>query len=119
MDWLPNVSGPRKQSSSRLKRLRREAAMRQARTDYAEAFRIRALEAQEKRWRQAERLSAYLSQARERVDAMPDGTERTDAEACGLPGCGRYAGDEAGRAGEGSAPRAVSRCWPRPERMEE
>ncbi|WP_432003281.1 hypothetical protein [Streptomyces sioyaensis] len=69
------------EEQARNKRRRWEAAMRQAHADHAEAIRIRALEQQEKRWRQAGRLSAYLTEARERVEAMPDGAERTEAEA--------------------------------------
>ncbi|MFI0907679.1 hypothetical protein ACH4TE_29820 [Streptomyces sioyaensis] len=55
--------------------------MRQAHADHAEAIRIRLLEQQEKRWRQAGRLSAHLTKASEHVEPMPDGAERTEAEA--------------------------------------
>ncbi|QRX96852.1 hypothetical protein JNO44_10410 [Streptomyces noursei] len=69
------------EEQARLKRRRWEGAMRQAHVDYAEAVRIRALEQQEKRWRQARRFSAYLTAVSQHVEAMPDGTERAEAEA--------------------------------------
>jgi len=69
------------EEQARLKRRQWEAMIRQARDDYAEAFRISLLEQQEKAWRQATRLSAYLTAASERIEAMPTGTERTEAEA--------------------------------------
>ncbi|MCD7439456.1 hypothetical protein K4B79_14590 [Streptomyces lincolnensis] len=55
--------------------------VRQVRDDYAEAFRISLLEQQEKAWRQATRLSAYLTAASERIESMPTGADRTEAEA--------------------------------------
>ncbi|MFD5702301.1 hypothetical protein [Streptomyces lasiicapitis] len=66
---------------ARGKRLRWEEAMRQARADYAEAFRVRVLERQEKAWQQATRLSTFLAAASARIEAMPVGSERTEAEA--------------------------------------
>ncbi|MEU5308756.1 hypothetical protein [Streptomyces sp. NPDC021562] len=69
------------EEQARLTRRQWEAAIRQAHDDYAETFRIRLLEQQEKAWRQAAQLSAYLTAASARIDAMPHGTERTAAEA--------------------------------------
>ncbi|MEV0523959.1 hypothetical protein AB0I66_11075 [Streptomyces sp. NPDC050439] len=66
---------------ARLKRLQWEEAVRQARVDYAEAFRVRVLEQQEKAWQQARRLSTFLATARARIEAMTAGAERTEAEA--------------------------------------
>ncbi|MFJ9710899.1 hypothetical protein [Streptomyces sp. NPDC101234] len=69
------------EEQARLKRRQWEAAIRQAHHDYAEAFRIRVLEQQQKAWQQATQLSTYLTAVNERIEAMPQGTERTEAEA--------------------------------------
>ncbi|MGW0999768.1 hypothetical protein ACWD5V_42200 [Streptomyces sp. NPDC002523] len=55
--------------------------MEQARIRYADAYRVRHLEAREAAWRHATRLTEYVSAARTRVEAMPPGQTRTDAEA--------------------------------------
>ncbi|MEW2154917.1 hypothetical protein AB0950_06405 [Streptomyces sp. NPDC007189] len=65
---------------ARQKRIRWEAAMEQARIRYAEAYRVRHLEAQEAAWRHATRLTQYVSTVRTRVEDMPPGQTRTDAE---------------------------------------
>ncbi|WP_326624789.1 MULTISPECIES: hypothetical protein [unclassified Streptomyces] len=67
--------------AARQKRIRWEAAMEEARIRYAEAYRIRHFEAQEAAWRHATRLTEYVSTVRARVEAMPPGQARTDAEA--------------------------------------
>ncbi|SDG68659.1 hypothetical protein SAMN05216260_1266 [Streptomyces griseoaurantiacus] len=67
--------------AARQKRIRWEAAMEQARIRYAEAYRVRHLEAQEAAWRHATRLTEYVSAVRTRVEAMPPGQTRTEAEA--------------------------------------
>jgi hypothetical protein len=54
--------------------------MEQARVRYAEAYRVRHLEAQEAAWRHATRLTQYVSAVRTRVEAMPPGQARTEAE---------------------------------------
>jgi hypothetical protein len=54
--------------------------MEQARIRYAEAYRVRHLEAQEAAWRHADRLTQYVSAVRTRVEDMPPGQARTDAE---------------------------------------
>ncbi|WP_234384734.1 hypothetical protein [Streptomyces sp. MMG1121] len=66
--------------AARQKRIRWEAAMEQARIRYAEAYRVRHLEAQEAAWRHATRLTQYVSTVRTRVEAMPPAQPRTDAE---------------------------------------
>ncbi|MQY40521.1 hypothetical protein SRB17_85540 [Streptomyces sp. RB17] len=66
--------------AARQKRIRWEAAMEQALIRYAEAYRMRHLEAQEAAWRQATRLTQYVSAVRTRVEAMPPGQARTEAE---------------------------------------
>ncbi|MEH0550890.1 hypothetical protein [Streptomyces sp. B21-101] len=66
--------------AARQKRIRWEAAMAQARIRYAEAYRVRHLEAQEEAWRHATKLTEYLSVVRTRVEAMPPGQARTEAE---------------------------------------
>ncbi|SED95274.1 hypothetical protein SAMN05216533_1012 [Streptomyces sp. Ag109_O5-10] len=66
--------------AARQKRIRWEAAMEQARIRYAEAYRVRHLEAQESAWRHATQLTQYVSTVRTRVEAMPPGQARTDAE---------------------------------------
>ncbi|MGW0731626.1 hypothetical protein [Streptomyces sp. NPDC002851] len=68
------------EEKARNKLSRWEAAMRQARLEYAEAFRIRVLQQQEHAWRQAARLDDYLAAARDRITALPDGAERSAAE---------------------------------------
>ncbi|WP_229867055.1 hypothetical protein [Streptomyces gelaticus] len=67
--------------AARQKRIRWEAAMEEARIRYAEAYCIRHLEAQEAAWRHATGLTEYVSAVRVRVEAMPPGQARTDAEA--------------------------------------
>lgn len=67
--------------AARQKRIRWEAAMEEARIRYAEAYRIRHFEAKEAAWRHATRLTEYVSTVRARVEAMPPGQARTDAEA--------------------------------------
>ncbi len=66
--------------AAKQKRLRWEAAMRQARAEYAEAYRVKHLEAQEEAWRRATRLAEYLSAARRQVETLPDGQEKDEAE---------------------------------------
>ncbi|MFB6518822.1 hypothetical protein [Streptomyces sp. NPDC056401] len=63
------------------KRLRWEAAMEQAKIDYAEAVRVRRLEAQEKAWRRAADLTEYIDALRLHTQNLPTGTERNGAEA--------------------------------------
>lgn len=67
--------------AARQKRIRWEAAMEQARIRYAEAYRVRHLESQEAAWRHATRLTEYVSAVRTRVEAMPPGQTRAEAEA--------------------------------------
>ncbi|GAA3177904.1 hypothetical protein GCM10017688_32920 [Streptomyces ramulosus] len=67
--------------AARQKRVRWEAAMEKARVQYAEAYRVRRFEAQEAAWRHAIRLTEYVSAVRTRVEAMPPGQARTEAEA--------------------------------------
>ncbi|MGK5627259.1 hypothetical protein [Streptomyces sp. URMC 123] len=67
--------------AARQKRIRREAAMEDARVQYTEAYRVRHFEAQEAAWRHATRLTEYVSTVRTRVEAMPPGQTRTEAEA--------------------------------------
>lgn len=55
--------------------------MEEARVQYAEAYRVRHFEAQEAAWRHATRLTEYVSAVRTRVEAMPPGQTRTEAEA--------------------------------------
>ena len=57
-----------------------EAAVRQARQDFAEAHRIRALEQQELAWRRAAQLSDYLHAARQRVEATHHVEQREAAQ---------------------------------------
>lgn len=49
--------------------------------DYAEAFRVKHLEAQTDGWRHATRLSEYVAAVRAQVEALPAGPEKTRAEA--------------------------------------
>ncbi|MCQ4200836.1 hypothetical protein M4J06_004799 [Streptomyces coelicoflavus] len=67
--------------AARQKRIRWEAAMEEARIQYAEAYRFRHFEAQEAAWRHATGLTRYLIAVRTRVEAMPPGQTRTEAEA--------------------------------------
>ncbi|MFC8172067.1 hypothetical protein [Streptomyces sp. NPDC057325] len=55
--------------------------MEEARVQYAEAYRVRHFEAQETAWRHAIRLTEYVSAVRTRVEAMPPGQARAQAEA--------------------------------------
>ncbi|MEU3656581.1 hypothetical protein AB0E67_27975 [Streptomyces sp. NPDC032161] len=66
---------------ARQKRIRWEAAMEEARIRYAEAYRVRHFEAQEATWRHATRLTEYVNAVRTRVETMPPGQTRTEAEA--------------------------------------
>ncbi|MEU7027724.1 hypothetical protein AB0A60_13660 [Streptomyces sp. NPDC046275] len=59
--------------AARQKRIRWEAAMEEARVQYAEAYRVRHFEAQEATWRHATRLAEYVSAVRTRVKTMPRG----------------------------------------------
>ncbi|MFD4063170.1 hypothetical protein ACF07Z_28590 [Streptomyces albidoflavus] len=67
--------------AARQKRIRWEAAMAEACIQYAEAYRVRHFEAQKAAWRHATRLTEYVSAVRTRVDVMPPGQTRTEAEA--------------------------------------
>ncbi|MFH8223964.1 hypothetical protein ACH4C2_33420 [Streptomyces sp. NPDC018057] len=67
--------------AARQKRFRWEAAMDRARAQYAEAYRVRRFAAQEAAWRHATRLAEYVSVARRRVETLPPGQTRTEAEA--------------------------------------
>ncbi|WP_260677637.1 hypothetical protein [Streptomyces albidoflavus] len=67
--------------AARQKRVRWEAAMEEARVQYAEAYRVRHFEAQEAAWRHAIRLAEYMGVVRTRVEALPPGQTRTEAEA--------------------------------------
>ncbi|MFF6778964.1 pyridoxal-dependent decarboxylase [Streptomyces sp. NPDC012637] len=55
---------------ARQKRIRWEAAMKEARFQYAEAYRVRHFEAQEAAWRHTTRLAEYVSAVRTRVETM-------------------------------------------------
>ncbi|WP_097955722.1 MULTISPECIES: hypothetical protein [Streptomyces] len=66
--------------AARQKRIRWEAAMEEARVRYAEAYRVRHFEAQETAWRHAIRLTEYVSAVRTRVETMPPGQARREAE---------------------------------------
>ncbi len=65
---------------ARQKHLRWEAAMAEARDQYAEDYRVRQLDLQEAAWRRATRLRDYLEAARAHVAMLPPGPERTAAE---------------------------------------
>ncbi|MET9999352.1 hypothetical protein ABZ069_20710 [Streptomyces microflavus] len=65
---------------ARQRRLRWNAAMVEARAQYAEDYRVRQLESQETAWRRATRLSEYLEAARAHAETLPPGLERTKAE---------------------------------------
>ncbi|WP_329539361.1 hypothetical protein [Streptomyces sp. NBC_01358] len=67
--------------AARHKRLRWQAAMEKARVQYAETYRVRHFEAQEAAWRHATRLAEYVTAMRTRVETMPPGETRTEAEA--------------------------------------
>jgi hypothetical protein len=66
--------------AARQKQLRWEAAMAEAREEYAEEYRVKHLESQEVAWRRATGLGEYLQAARALVAALPPGPERTQAE---------------------------------------
>ncbi|MDC0772068.1 hypothetical protein [Streptomyces sp. HD] len=66
--------------AARQQRLRWEAAMQQARVDYAEAYRVKHLETQAEAWHHATRLAEYVA-ARAQVEALPPGQEKSTAEA--------------------------------------
>ncbi|MGF1425618.1 hypothetical protein [Kitasatospora sp. LaBMicrA B282] len=57
-----------------------EAAVHRARHDYAEAYRIRALEQQELSWRRAAQLSEYLDAAQKRIESIHSAAEREAAQ---------------------------------------
>ncbi|MDX3855759.1 hypothetical protein PV679_34965, partial [Streptomyces sp. AK02-01A] len=65
---------------ARKKRLRWEAAMAEARDQYAEKYRVRQLESQEAAWRRATHLGEYLEAARAHVATLPPGSEKAAAE---------------------------------------
>ncbi|MFJ9342655.1 hypothetical protein ACIRP0_25675 [Streptomyces sp. NPDC101733] len=67
--------------AAREKRLRWEAAMDQAKIDYAEAVCVQRLEGQEKAWRRAADLAEYIDALRLHTQNLPTGTERDEAEA--------------------------------------
>ncbi|MEV6315633.1 hypothetical protein [Streptomyces sp. NPDC051776] len=67
--------------TARQQRLRWEAAMQQARLDYAEACHVKHLEIQAEAWHHATRLAEYVASVRAQVEALPAGQERTKAEA--------------------------------------
>ncbi|WP_262007877.1 hypothetical protein [Streptomyces sp. FIT100] len=67
--------------AARQERLRWEAAMQQAKIDYAEAFRVQRLEAQEEAWRHAAGLAAYVDALRLHAATLPAGAQRDGAEA--------------------------------------
>ncbi|MFB7548236.1 hypothetical protein [Streptomyces sp. NPDC056154] len=67
--------------AARQKRILWEAAMEEARIQYAEAYRVRHFEAQEAAWRHATRLAEYVSAVRTRVETTPLGQTRTEAQA--------------------------------------
>lgn len=62
-------------------RLRWEAAKRRATTGYAEAYRVRHLEAQEEAWRRAAGLAEYVSALRLQAESLPTGPARDEADA--------------------------------------
>ncbi|WP_234312358.1 hypothetical protein [Streptomyces griseus] len=66
--------------AARQKRTRWEAAMQEARVRYAEACRVRHLEAQEEAWRRAEGLTEYVSALRLHAESLPIGPAREEAE---------------------------------------
>ncbi|WP_405940603.1 hypothetical protein [Streptomyces sp. NBC_00207] len=65
---------------ARQRRLRWEAAMAEARDQYAGDYRVRQLDSQEAAWRRATRLGDYLEAARAHVATLRPGPERTAAE---------------------------------------
>ncbi|WP_251072476.1 hypothetical protein [Streptomyces sp. ISL-43] len=67
--------------AARQERLRWEAAMQQAKSDYAEAFRVQHLEAQERAWRHAAGLAEYVDALRLHATTLPTPAEREGAEA--------------------------------------
>ncbi|MCY0939089.1 hypothetical protein [Streptomyces sp. H34-S4] len=67
--------------TAREKRLQWEAAMQQAKIDFAEAARVQHLEAQEQAWRRAADLVEYVGALRLHTQTLPTGPERTEAEA--------------------------------------
>ncbi|MEV6572228.1 hypothetical protein [Streptomyces sp. NPDC051577] len=67
--------------AAREKRLRWEAAMEQAKIDYAEAARVQRLEAQAEAWRRAAGLAEYIDALRLHSQTLPTGPERDEPEA--------------------------------------
>ncbi|MFF8442218.1 hypothetical protein ACF07U_15225 [Streptomyces californicus] len=62
-------------------RLRWEAAMEQAKIDYAEAARVQRLEAQAEAWRRAAGIAEYIDALRLHAQTLQIGPERDEAEA--------------------------------------
>ena len=67
--------------AAKQKRLRWEAAMRDARVAYAESYRVKHLEAQAEAWHHATHLADYLSAVRLQVEKLASGQAKDDAEA--------------------------------------
>lgn len=51
--------------------------MQPARIDYAEACRVKRLEAQAEAWHHASRLAEYVAAARAQVEALPSGQDQS------------------------------------------
>ncbi|MER6353537.1 hypothetical protein ABT186_17255 [Streptomyces sp. NPDC001634] len=68
------------QQAREAKQQRWEAAMQEARAAYAHAYRVKHLEEQADAWRQANRLSEYVTAVRDHSTSMPPGQERTEIE---------------------------------------
>lgn len=66
--------------AARQKRIRWETAMEEARIQYAEAYRVQHLEAQEGAWRHAAGLAEYISALRLHAETLPTGPARDEAE---------------------------------------
>ncbi|MFD8206270.1 hypothetical protein ACFV2S_07720 [Streptomyces sp. NPDC059695] len=85
--------------AARQMRIRREAAMEEARIQYAEAYRFRHFETLEAAWRHATGLAGYVSAVRTRVDAMPPrpdqdrrrNVDRLSGSPRGAPRCSEHA----------------------------
>jgi len=58
-----------------------EAAMQEARTEYAHAYRVKHFEEQTDAWHQAKRLTEYITAVRDHTTSLPPGQERTEIEA--------------------------------------
>lgn len=68
-------------AGGRPKRIRWEAAVEEARVRHAKTYRVKHFEAQKAAWRHATRLTQYVSAAGTRIETMPPGQPRTEAEA--------------------------------------